>query len=641
MTALRTLAVAIVLAATALTFRPIIGHGLLNWDDAQVVGHPRLADPPAALVRWAATTTDMQHYQPLAWLAYGALARASDRAAAVHLTSLALHVLNVALLFWLTTRLVSAGDDDGDWWIPAATTALFAVHPMRVEPVAWASALPYLMSYAPLLVATGCWLAWLRGGATRLLACAVGLYAVSQLARVTAPLYPLVLVTLAGVVPASRARPSGTVVRTAALFALVAAPLGWLEAGAREIESLADTGLEPRVAWALTHPMTYLARAVWPGAASPLDVLPRAPVADWGPAIVATIAAAVVVTATAQLASARAALATWGSYLLLLLPVIGLVPSGLQLTADRYMYGPALVLSAALAAALTRAPGGLRQAALVAAGAAAVIFGQTARAELAPWHDSVALWTRAVALDANNDVALYNLADAHVAAGQPAAAIAEYERLLALVPDHAVARERLGRLRADAEEAAGDAAAAAGRLAEAATAYGRALAVDATRTSVRVKRGMALATRGELARALPDLEAAAAAGNTDPAVASALAFSRVAAGRTADAIALLTTMSARHPDDFGLANNLARLLVTAEPAALRNPARALEISARITQATSGRDPRQLDTLALAFAASGQSEDARQAWLRAVVLARAAGDTELVAALEARLSPPRR
>ncbi len=180
------------------------------------------------------------------------------------------------------------------------------------------------------------------------------------------------------------------------------------------------------------------------------------------------------------------------------------------------MYGPALVLSAALAVALTRAPGGLRQTGLVAAGAAAVFFGQTARTELAPWHDSVALWTRAVALDANNDVALYNLADAHVAAGQPVVAIAEYERLLALVPDHALARERLGRLRADAEEAAGDTAAGAGRLAEAATAYGRALAFDATRASLRVKRGMALATRGELARALPDLEAAVAGGNTDP-----------------------------------------------------------------------------------------------------------------------------
>jgi protein O-mannosyl-transferase len=639
--AVRALAVAVVLAATALTFRPMLEHGLLNWDDPRVVGHPRLADSPGRLVTWAATTTDMQHYQPLAWLAYGAIARAGDRAAAVHAASLALHVLNVALLFWLTTRLLSSGDDDGDWWIPAATTALFAVHPMRVEPVAWASALPYLLSYAPLLVATGCWLAWLRGGTTRVLAAAVGLYAVSQLVRVTAPLYPLVLVTLAGAVPAARARPFNAVVRAAAVFAVIAVPLGWMEAGAREIESLTDIGLEPRLAWALTHPMTYLARAVWPGAASPLDVLPRVPVADWGPALVATIAAAVVVTATAQLASARAALATWGSYLLLLLPVIGLTPSGLQLTADRYMYGPALVLSAALAVALTRAPGGLRQAALVAAGAAAVLFGQTARAELAPWHDSVALWTRAVALDANNDVARYNLADAFVAAGQPVAAIAEYERLLALVPDHTLARERLNALRADAEEATADNAAAAGRLAEAATAYGRVLAFDGTRVDVRVKRGMALATRGELARALPDLEAGVAAGSTDPAVVSALAFSRVAVGRTADAITLLTDTSARHPDDLGLANNLARLLVTAEPATLRDPARALEISARITQATGGNDPRQLDTLALAFAASGQPDDARQAWTRAAELARAAGDAELASALDARLSAPRR
>jgi hypothetical protein len=91
-------------------------------------------------------------------------------------------------------------------------------------------------------------------------------------------------------------------------------------------------------------------------------------------------------------------------------------------------------------------------------------------------------------------------------------------------------------------------------------------------------------------------------------------------------------------DDFGLANNLARLLVTAEPAAPA-PARALGSRAHHA-ATSGRDPRQLDTLARP-SPRPVSRDARQAWLRAVVLARAAGDTELVAALEARLSPPRR
>ncbi len=635
MTLLRALAVAVVVAASALTFRPVLDHGFLNWDDPQVALHPRLADPPAALAAWAFTTTDMQHYQPLSWLAYGALATADDRAAAVHGASLALHLLNVALLFWLTTRILATGDDDGNWWIPAATTALFAVHPMRVEPVAWASALPYLLSYAPLLLSAGCWVAWLRGGRSRSLAAAVLLYAVSQLTRVTAPLYPLMLVALAGAVPGTGRRPRGDVLRAATVFALIAVPLAVMEAGARSIETLAEVGFGPRLAWLLTHPAEYLWRAVWPVAASPLDVLPRAPQAQWGVAVVAAIAAVVVVALTAQLASARAAAATWGSYLLLLLPVIGIAPSGLQLTADRYMYGPALVLSAALAVALTRAPGGLRQAALVAAGAAAVVFAQTAHAGTAYWHDSIALWSRAVALDADNDVALYNLAEAQVAAGDLPAAIATYDRLLVLVPDHALGRRRRDGLVADREERAADQAAAAGRLAEAATGYGRVIALDPSRDAVRAKRGMALATRGDLARALPDLEAALAAGNSEPAVASALAFARVSDGRVADAIALLTATAARHPDDPALAGNLARLLLTAEPATLRDPARGLALAARAAQATGMREPRLLDTLALGFVAAGQRADARQAWTRAIALASEQGDVELADALTRR------
>jgi len=300
-----------------------------------------------------------------------------------------------------------------------------------------------------------------------------------------------------------------------------------------------------------------------------------------------------------------------------------------------------MVLSVALAAALTRAPGGLRQAALVAAGAAAVVFGQTARAETAHWHDSIALWSRAVALDADNDVALYNLAQAQVTAGDLDAALASYDRLLTLVPDHTLGRRQRDGLLADREERAADAAAADGRLAEAATAYGRVLALDPARAAVRTKRGMALATRGELARALSDLEAAVAAGNTEPAVASALAFARVSDGRVADAIALLTATAARYPDEPALVANLARLLLTAEPPTLRDPARGLALAARAAQATGMREPRLLDTLALGFLAAGQLEDARQAWSRAAALAREAGNHELAATLTARLASLRR
>ena len=55
-----------------------------------------------------------------------------------------------------------------------AAAALFALHPLRVEPVAWASALPYLLSYAPLLAAVGAWLVWCGGGTAAWLAASLG-----------------------------------------------------------------------------------------------------------------------------------------------------------------------------------------------------------------------------------------------------------------------------------------------------------------------------------------------------------------------------------------------------------------------------------------------------------------------------------
>ena len=635
---MRALALAVVVAATALTLAPLGSHEFVNWDDpATLVTNAALQQPWPAVAAWAVTTTHMGHYQPLSWLAYR-LAGAPPSAPAVHAASLVLHLLNVGLLFWLTARLaafVDGGSEPDDWWLLAATTALFAVHPLRVEPVAWASALPYLLSYAPLLLAVGAWLTWLRHGPAVWYWVAVGAVTVSQLARVTAPLVPLVLLALAALDRAPQRRPWREVARAAALVAVVVAPLAWLEAGARDIESLADIPLAPRLAWTLSHPAAYVWRLLAPGALSPLDVLPRDPSPDWGVAVVAVLATAVVVATTTQLASRRVALAVWGSYLLLLLPVVGLLPSGVQLTADRYVYGPAMVLSAALGVALLGAPDVVRRTALVAAGAAAVALGLSARAQTAYWHDSTALWTRAVTLDAGNDIALFNLAQARAEAGDAEAAIRHYERLVALVPDHEPAKRALGGLIADREQRAADAAAQAGRLHEAVGRYDRALAADPARTGARVNRGMALASLGEFARAVPDLQAGPVP--AEPPVASALAFALSAAGRAEEALAVLAAAVAAHPDDFGLAANHARLLLTAEPSSLRDPQRGLALAARAAQATGMRDPRLLDLVGLGFAAVGQPADARQAWTRGAALAREAGDTNLAAAIGARLA----
>jgi tetratricopeptide (TPR) repeat protein len=240
-----------------------------------------------------------------------------------------------------------------------------------------------------------------------------------------------------------------------------------------------------------------------------------------------------------------------------------------------------------------------------------------------------------VAVDGDNDVALYNLALAEIEQGHSDLAIEHLTRLVALVPDHDLGRTRLDALVADRELRAAEASAAAGRLGEAIAAFDRALARDPARTRARRGRGMAALQSGDVARAAADLAIAARDGEDNPAVIGALAYSLAATGRGAEAVPLLTRAVERHPTDVGLTSNLARLLVTIEPASLRQPDRALELAARANDATGGRDPRVLDTLALALAATGRRNDAADALGAAIAFARQSGDIALTGELERR------
>jgi hypothetical protein len=413
----------IVLAvATALTFWPVRSHGFVNWDDPDLlVDNASLQQPAGALLSWAFTTRHMGHYQPLSWLAFATLAGNPPSSSRVHTLALALHVTNAMLLCWLIAWLLDGGNGQPSrWWAALAASALFTVHPLRVEPVAWAAALPYLLSATPLLLALICWVAWTRTGRERMRWWSVGLVAISQLSRVTAPLLPLALLAFTPTIPGAVARPWRTLVRAVVPFAIVVLPLAVLEASARDPESLADVGVGPRLAWALAHPVQYLWRTVAPGTLNPLDPLPRVAVADWTIAAWALFMMVTIVAITIRLSSARVTTAVWGTYALLLAPFVGLVPSGLQVTADRYTYLAAMVLSVGIGALLDRARRPWPFAvALVVAGGAAAVAAYSARTQLPIWKDSVSLWSRAVALDGDNDVALYNLALAEIERAVP------------------------------------------------------------------------------------------------------------------------------------------------------------------------------------------------------------------------------
>lgn len=552
------------LLAALVVFLGVVRNDFLNWDDQAALVRNAALDGEAWL-GWAFSTTHMSHYQPLSWLAWGLLRRLFGASAPVHhLASLLLHLLDAALVFALAFRLGSwSGLAPGPRRAGATVAALFfAVHPLRVEPVAWASALPYPLALLALLLSLLGYLRHATGtGSARPFLLSLAAYAVAQLCRAAAPTLPLVLLAL----DFGLRRPERVGWRRLWLeklpFAGVALVATLAEAGARRFAPLARVSAGARLADALSAPLVYLARTLWPLGLSPLDAQPLDPRPSL-PALAGSVALLVALTLAAWRVRAGKPwpLAGWLAYLLLLAPAAGLTPSGVQATADRYSYVPSVVVALLAGGLAARLWAGARRRRWLALGVAlGLALALSTWRQLGYWRDSITLWTRALERDPHNDVALYNLALALEAAGQEPAALERYRELLALIPDHAPARRNLDLIEAARFEREAGAAAAAGRLEEAVALYGEALERDPARLHSRRSRGMALAQLGRLEQAVPDLRAAVAAGRAEPELAAALAFALARGGQRDEALRVLREAIARHPGSPGLAQELARL----------------------------------------------------------------------------------
>lgn len=554
---------ALVLALTTLAFARVTGHGFLNWDDPDVLLRNAPLEGPH-VARWAFSTTHMGHYQPLSWLVWAGLRRLfGPDPFAHHLASLLGHLLDAALVYWLAFRLAAPAAGPARLLAAIGAALLFAVHPLRVEPVAWASGLPYVLALAPLLLATLAYLHYAtRPGARRWLLVSVAAYLASLLFRPVALGFPLVLALLDGWLARRGAR--HVTLRRAVLeklpFATLAVAAFALEARARAFVGLERIGLEARLADAALAPFVYLLRTVAPFGLSPLDPLPLEARVSWPALLAGVVLLAVVTTITVRERARQPALVlAWFSYLALLAPALGLAPSGLQATADRYAYLPGVVVALAAGAGLGALSRARPREAWIVTAAAGVLLAVATASLAGHWRGSVSLWSRAVAIDRRNDVALYNLASALDEAGRDVEAAARYRELLALLPEHGPARRNLAVLEARGFEEQANALAAGGRLAEASDLYGRALTLDPARLHSRASRGMALATMGRFAEAVPDLEAAFAAGRTEPAVAGALVWALIETGQEASARQVLERALAVNPGEARLAELAARL----------------------------------------------------------------------------------
>jgi len=634
-------ALALALATTAL-FAPARHNGFVAYDDdVYLTENPIVGRGlTAAGVRWAFTTTHASNWHPLTWLSHMLDVELFGMdPAAHHLVGAALHGLNAALLLLALTTLTGR-------LVPSAVVALFfALHPLRVESVAWASERKDLLAGLFWMLTLLAYAGWARrGGALRYTVLLVS-FAAGLLAKPMLVSLPAVLLLLDGW-PLRRLGTGWSSVAPAlleklplfvlALASCLVTPLAQAEGNA--LRDLAAIGWDDRLANALVATVRYVGLTLWPANLSVFHPHPALVTPGWSPLGAAPLGAGALLLAASGLAWRRRRrspwlLVGWGWTLVSLAPVIGIVQVGEQALAERYTYLPTVGLFLALVWSIDRLLASrprLYALALPVGLAVALAWALASARRIRDWRDTETLFESALAATEKNYVAHNNLGLVHLARGEGDDARRHFEAALELRPAdpkfhlNVAQLDRLDGRFDDAEagfrralalrEDLGGAHAELGLLRflrgdpdEALVHMRRAVELRPTVGRYRANLGTLLYSRGELAAAERQLERAV---ELDRSLASAferLGVVRVARGRFASAAAALERALELDPSLPQATERLAWVLATSAASALRDGERALVLARRA--ASLGIDERRLTTLAAAHAAVGQFDEA--------------------------------
>jgi hypothetical protein len=392
---------------TPAVFAPVLRNEFTSYDDRTYVSANRHIQRglSAEAVRWAFTTTRAANWHPVTWVSHMIDVTVFGLAPGpAHAVNLALHVANVLLLFVFFARTTGAAGRS------AVVAALFAVHPLHVESVAWIAERKDVLSTLFWLLATWEYVEYARSRSTGRLALVAFLMALGLLAKPMLVTLPFTLLLLDRW-PLGRASAGwkALVVEKLPLFALsiaacVATFLAQQAGGA--VASVERFPAPVRVANAIWSYVAYLELTLWPRRLAVFYPHPGSSLPAWKVALAASILAAMTSLAVMLRRSRPYVLTGWLWYVGTLVPVIGLVQVGNQGMADRYTYVP--LIGIFVIVAWTAASWGSHT--TIPAVAVVLALAAAARAQVMEWRDTVTVFTHALAVTGPNPTALVNWA---------------------------------------------------------------------------------------------------------------------------------------------------------------------------------------------------------------------------------------
>jgi tetratricopeptide (TPR) repeat protein len=580
-------------AAVWLAFGQAVDYEFVNYDDDEYVtkNAPVTRGLTFNGIAWAFTTVHAANWHPITWIShmmdchfYGLSSGGH------HLTNILFHGLTAILLFLVLRQMT------GSLWRSAFVAALFAIHPLRVESVAWVAERKDVLSGVFFMLTTAAYVRYAQAPwSTVRYGLVVLPYALGLMCKPMLVSVPLVFLLL-DYWPLDRLASSRTGAngarRIPRRLVLEKLPLLALGLTSCVVTLLAQHGamqpvtrmpLSLRLSNALVSYADYTRQMFWPvdmAVLYPWETI-RLGASHLVPSlmILAAISAVVFI-----LRRQRYLITGWLWYLVMLIPVIGILQVGNQARADRYTYLPQIGLYLMLAWGISDLCANLPNRRVILSSLSAVILTAlifVTRAQSAHWRDSESLWSHALECTTSNTVAEGLLGEAYHVKGKMPEALVHFERALAIEPKQ---------------------------------------------PSVQSSLGVYYLEMGKVDESLDHLKKAL---EIEPNFADAhynIANTYLRMGRVADALSHYRKAIEINPNDVESLSNMAWVLSTSSDDNLRDGARAVVIAERADSLTAHKNPLVGAMLAAAYAESGRFPEALTTAQRALAVAVSQGDT---------------
>lgn len=562
-----------------------------------------------------------------------------------HATNVVLHTIAALLLFHVLRQMTGA------LWKSAILAALFAVHPLHVESVAWVSERKDVLSAVFFFLMLNAYVRYARATTIMRYLMVTALFVAGLMSKpmlVTAPIVLLLLdywplrrfEQIAATTGKTKISRSGNQRRTIQRLCLEKIPWLILSACAgvitfvlqkRSAGSLPPLPFLWRTENAVMSYVIYAWKTLWPTHLAVFYPHPNDTLASWQ--VILAIAFLVAITCAAIVwRDKRPYLFTgWFWYLVMLVPVIGIVQVGEQGHADRYTYLPSIGLflmvvwaaGDAVAKCQVRLWRGVATAGTIVMVA---VLGCTAFAQASYWRNSEKLWEHALAVTSNNDVAHNNLGYLSVDRGELDKAMSHFEAASKIRSGKLDPHYNLGT--AFVEMNIGDALARKGQPDEAMVHFEQAIKLQPDYAEAYYNRGNVLYAKGENDEAIADFEKALQMQPTHADAHTGLGNALLRKGALKEAIEHYSQAVALAPKDPHSRSNLAWVLATSSDASIRDGAKAVELARQAISLSGGKEPLFFRSLAAAYAETGRFADAIAVIQQAVAIARMQGKNSL-------------